>query len=135
MPEEQTEMRRHFQMFLDEKTFEGCTRLEITDEILVTIATQASILLPYRSMYAPWVRVMESEHKNLLGELEHYHITDLDAYGATSVVELFAVITEAFFEKLLQLKPRHPQLYEHLVSFYWQNSLEQIERKINSSFR
>jgi len=33
------------QVFLNEKTFEGCAGLEITDEVRVTIAAQASILM------------------------------------------------------------------------------------------
>ncbi len=35
----------HVQVFLSEKTFEGCGGLEITDEIRVTIAAQACMLL------------------------------------------------------------------------------------------
>ena len=36
------------QVFLDEKRFEGCGGLEITDEIRVTIAAQACVLLLHR---------------------------------------------------------------------------------------
>ena len=218
-PEEQAELRGHIQVFLDEKTFEGCAGLAITDEIKVTIAAQACILLlhretdyfpdcrsilvyphhyrapltqhlpggvvvegtqvrlgeswqrgvvvlswdevrrtaqehndshnvvfhefahqldsesganegipelPYRSMYAPWVRGMQIEYEHLLDDLEHHHETDLDAYGATNPAEFFAVITETFFEKPLPLKQRHPQLYELLVSFYRQDPAERL---------
>jgi hypothetical protein len=47
-PEEQEELRGHIQVFLDEKVFEGALGLEITDEIRVTIAAQACILLLHR---------------------------------------------------------------------------------------
>jgi hypothetical protein len=39
------ELQSHIQVFLGEKTFEGCEGLKITDEIRVTIAAQACILL------------------------------------------------------------------------------------------
>jgi Mlc titration factor MtfA (ptsG expression regulator) len=42
---EQTELRKLIRLFLAEKKFEGCGGLEITDEIRVTIAAQACILL------------------------------------------------------------------------------------------
>src|SRR5512137_3132408 len=44
-PEERKEMRGHVQVFLSEKRFEGCGGLEITDEIRVTVAAQACLLL------------------------------------------------------------------------------------------
>lgn len=44
-PEEQAELRGHVLVFLDEKRFEGCGGLKITDEIRITIAAQACILL------------------------------------------------------------------------------------------
>jgi hypothetical protein len=42
------ELRRHILIFLNEKRFVGCGGLEITDEIRVTIAAQACILLLHR---------------------------------------------------------------------------------------
>ena len=45
---DQTELLDHTQVFLAEKRFEGCAGLEINDEILVTIATQACLLLLHR---------------------------------------------------------------------------------------
>jgi MtfA peptidase len=46
--EDRTELEGHVQVFLAEKTFEGCGGLEITDEIRVTIAAQACLLLLHR---------------------------------------------------------------------------------------
>jgi Mlc titration factor MtfA (ptsG expression regulator) len=43
--DERVEMRGHVQVFLAEKRFEGCGGLEITDEIRVTVAAQACLLL------------------------------------------------------------------------------------------
>ena len=45
---DQAELLGHIQVFLAEKRFEGCGGLELTDEICVTIATQACLLLLHR---------------------------------------------------------------------------------------
>ena len=51
---DQGELLGHVQVFLSEKRFEGCAGLEITDEIRVTIAAQACLLLLHRkSDYFP----------------------------------------------------------------------------------
>lgn len=47
-PEDQRELLGHIRVFLAEKRFEGCAGLEITDEIRVTIAAQACVLLLHR---------------------------------------------------------------------------------------
>jgi Mlc titration factor MtfA (ptsG expression regulator) len=45
---DQAEILRHIQVFLAEKRFEGCDGFEITDEIRLTIAAQACLLLLHR---------------------------------------------------------------------------------------
>jgi Mlc titration factor MtfA (ptsG expression regulator) len=45
---EQEELRSNIQVFMAEKNFEGCGGLEMTDEIKVTIAAYACILLLHR---------------------------------------------------------------------------------------
>jgi Mlc titration factor MtfA (ptsG expression regulator) len=47
-PADQAELQGHIQIFLAEKSFEGCGGLEITEEIKVTIAAYACILLLHR---------------------------------------------------------------------------------------
>ncbi len=47
-PEDRKELLGHVQVFLAEKKFEGCAGLQLTDEIRVTIATQACLLLLHR---------------------------------------------------------------------------------------
>jgi Mlc titration factor MtfA (ptsG expression regulator) len=47
-PEDKNELQRHILIFVSEKKFEGCGGLKITDEIKVTIAAQACILLLHR---------------------------------------------------------------------------------------
>lgn len=46
--EDQIELVGHVQVFLAEKRFEGCGGLKLTDEIRVTIAAQACLLLLHR---------------------------------------------------------------------------------------
>jgi MtfA peptidase len=57
--DDQTELQRHIQVFLAEKKFEGCGGQEITDEVRVTIAAQACILLLHRDTdYYPSLRTI-----------------------------------------------------------------------------
>ncbi len=46
--DDQKELLGHVQVFLAEKHFEGCGGLQLTDEIRLTIATQACLLLLHR---------------------------------------------------------------------------------------
>jgi len=47
-PDDRSELLGHTRVLLDEKRFEGCGGLELTDEIRVLIAAQASVLLLHR---------------------------------------------------------------------------------------
>lgn len=207
------ELEGHIQVFLAEKRFEGAGGLELTDEIRVTIAAQACLLLLRRetdyyadlksivvyprafvvknmqmeggivtesnqvrlgeswdrglvvlawdsvrhgacdirdgqnvvlhefahqldqaygpsdgapellcqSLYTAWARVLGKEYEALIEAVDRNRKTVLDDYGATSPAEFFAVATETFFEKPLQLRGRHPELYEQLKLYYQQD--------------
>jgi hypothetical protein len=213
-PEDRLELQGLIQVFLAEKHFEGCEGLKITDEIRLTIAAQACILLlrrktdfypsllsilvypnayvapirrrepggifsegvqalagqtwdkgslvlswddvlrgasdirdgrnivfhefahqldneagladgapllPRPSMYTAWARILGREYRALIDSIEHNRPTLIDSYAATNPAEFFAVATEFFFEKPVQLKERHPELYEELRIFYEQD--------------
>ncbi|MBD3237033.1 MAG: hypothetical protein GF330_10035 [Candidatus Eisenbacteria bacterium] len=213
-PEDQRELRGLIQVFLAEKTFEGCGGLALTDEIRVTIAAQACLLLlhrkhddyprlvtilvypsayvarharpgpggtviegpsarlgeswsrgvvvlawdsvrrgaadirdghnvvfhefaheldredgqaegapvlPRRSMYVAWARVLGEEYEKLQKAARRGRRSVLSHYGATNPAEFFAVATEAFFEKSRTLRRKHPELYEELKEFYRQD--------------
>jgi Mlc titration factor MtfA (ptsG expression regulator) len=47
-PDDQAELLGHIRIFLDEKRFEGCEGLQLSDEIRVTVAAQACLLLLHR---------------------------------------------------------------------------------------
>lgn len=56
---DQRELLGHVLVFLEEKAFEGCGGLEITDEVRVTIATQACLLLLHRETdYYPTLKTI-----------------------------------------------------------------------------
>ncbi len=80
--------------------------------------------LPSRGMYGPWARVLGREYEALVDALHRGRPTSLDAYGATSPAEFFAVVTEDFFERPRRLRERHPELYEQLKGFYRQDPAE-----------
>jgi len=54
----------------------------------------------------------------LQSRVDHGTNTVIDSYGAVSPPEFFAVATETFFEKPLQMKNKLPELYEQLKRFY-----------------
>ena len=85
--------------------------------------------LSSREEYRRWRDVMTDEYERLVRESEHGHARVLDAYGATNPAEFFAVATEAFFEKPVQLQRRHPALYEVLRGYYCQDTAERMMRK------
>jgi Mlc titration factor MtfA (ptsG expression regulator) len=218
LPEDdRRELERHIRIFLAEKRFEGCGGLELSDEIRVTIAAHACLLLLHRetdyypalrsilvyphgfiskltehtsygvviesdvarlgeswshgyvvlswddvrsgaadlhdghnvalhefahqldeedgsangaplmeqrSQYVTWARVLGAAFAELRTATMFGDETVLDTYGATSPAEFFAVATETFFEKPLQLKEKHPELYEELRMFYKQDPTE-----------
>jgi Mlc titration factor MtfA (ptsG expression regulator) len=78
-------------------------------------------LLPRRSMYVAWARVLGREFKLLRRAVAQRHRSVMDAYGATNPAEFFAVATETFFEKPIELRERHPELYDQLKEFYGQD--------------
>jgi hypothetical protein len=216
-PDDREELAGHVQVFLAEKRFEGCNGLQITDEVRVTIAAQACVLLlhrqtdyypnlvsilvypttylvpggrrapdgrppeapqarlgeswsrdvmvlswdsvvsgasdtrdghnvvlhefahqldqedgasdgapvlPRRSMYVAWARVLGHDFDQLVRDTERHHRTLIDRYGATNPAEFFAVATETFFEKPRQLRSKHPALYSQLQEFYRQDPAE-----------
>jgi Mlc titration factor MtfA (ptsG expression regulator) len=56
-PDDKIELQQHILVFLAEKSFEGCLGLKITDEIKITIAAYACILLLHRKTdYYPRLR-------------------------------------------------------------------------------
>lgn len=84
-------------------------------------AADGAPLLPRRSMYVAWARVLGHEYRRLLEDIERHRPTVIDKYGGTNPAEFFAVVTECFFDDPVRLRRKHPQLYEELRLFYRQD--------------
>ncbi|MEJ2696419.1 MAG: zinc-dependent peptidase [Candidatus Sulfobium sp.] len=221
---ERAELRAMIQVLLEEKQWEGCGGLELTDEIRVTIAAQACLLqlglphdyyrnvqsiLVYPSTVVPperhhgvfervdapvaapvpilgqalaqgpvilvwdavlhgarhpeqghnvvyhefahkldmldggadgtpplsdhaqfdeWVAVCSHEFLRLRRLAGKGHKTFLDAYGATNEAEFFAVATEEFFDRPLDLRKHAPDLYRVLSTYYRQDPADRAGR-------
>jgi len=223
--EDRSELQRHILVFVGEKRFEGCGGLEMTDEIKVTIAAQACILLlhrktdyypslhsvlvyprPYlarqaiylgggvtveglhvrlgeswrrgsvvlswddvqkgaadihdghnvvfhefahqldssggkgdgsavlqsRSRYIAWARVLRRDYERLRGQAVRNLPTLLNKYGAGNPAEFFAVATECFFERPIDLRRHHAELYIQLKRFYHQDPAAILEQARNT---
>ncbi len=82
--------------------------------------------LPRRAMYAPWARVLGTEYARLVEAVKRGSSTTIDAYGAVSPAEFFAVATEQFFEQPVQLRRDHPELYAQLQGYYQQDPAQRL---------
>lgn len=74
-----------------------------------------------------WKEVMSREYHNLRAASEHHRATLLDKYGTTNEAEFFAVATECFFDKPVQLAHRHPQLYDLLKEYFHQDPAARVK--------
>lgn len=80
------------------------------------------------SHYAEWAEVLSKEFDSLLIRVDRGTNSVIDAYGAVSPSEFFAVATESFFEKPLLMKNKLPDLYQQFKRFYnldpaaWRNT-------------
>lgn len=209
-PEEQQQLLDLIRLFVTDKKFYGCDGLQITDEIRISIAAQACLLLlnrhsriypdlhfilvyPYafragheqhnpdgtitrghrdllgeswqngkvilswddvekgaadfrdgrnvvlhefshqldnedgsvngapvmrHSTLKTWAQVFTKEFEDLNAAAANQQQAVMDFYGASSPAEFFAVATETFFEKPLQLAQLHPRLYAELANYY-----------------
>ena len=74
----------------------------------------------------PWQELVDRKIKQIKnGE------SDINPYGATNEAEFFAVTTEYFFEKPVQMAEKHPGLYGMLQKIFKQNP----KRRFRLNFR
>jgi MtfA peptidase len=78
--------------------------------------------LASREQYKRWSTVMSAELRNLRSALRLGRPTLIDPYGAANESEFFAVVTECFFDRPVQMRERHPELYGLLAEFYRQDT-------------
>lgn len=67
---------------------------------------------------AEWADDLDAEFEALLGAVDRGDHTFLDPYAAEDEAEFFAVATEDFFERPVELREAHPRLYSLLQEFY-----------------
>jgi Mlc titration factor MtfA (ptsG expression regulator) len=82
--------------------------------------------LQRRTEYQRWAEVCSRVYRTLREQAERGRRSLLDAYGATSEAEFFAVATEQFFDRPVALRRRHPELYGVLQAFYRQDPAARV---------
>jgi Mlc titration factor MtfA (ptsG expression regulator) len=78
-------------------------------------------LLEAPSTSRAWARVLQERFEELRRSAEEGEPDVLNVYGATNRAEFFAVATEAFFSKPVEVRGRYPDLYDELRKFYRQD--------------
>jgi Mlc titration factor MtfA (ptsG expression regulator) len=78
-------------------------------------------VLPAELSAAQWRETLGTEYRCFADRVEAGAPTVLDAYGAQSAEEFFAVASESFFVNPAQMRNEHPALYEMLARFYRQD--------------
>ncbi|MEO9166521.1 MAG: M90 family metallopeptidase [Aquihabitans sp.] len=79
-----------------------------------------------QDLYERWVDVCTREFR-LLEQGESGYV--IDDYGATDAGEFFAVVTETFFTRSIDLREQKPDLYEVFRDFYRQDPAARAERQ------
>jgi len=78
--------------------------------------------------YRRWFEVMSAEYEALSQHAAEGRAVVLGHYGAQDAAELFAVCTEAFFEKPREMRQDHPLLYRVLQEYYQQDPAARLDR-------
>ena len=90
--------------------------------------------LPGAAQRARWAQVMAAEFQALQRRLAMDEPGLIEAYAATNPAEFFAVLSELYFEKPLELAQQHPLIYAQLRALYgvdplaWQGTTASLQR-------
>jgi len=85
--------------------------------------------LQSRDEYRDWVLICSREYQRLRRDAAMGRESFLNAYGATSEAEFFAVATEQFFDQPGLMIEQAPDLYRVLQEYYRQNPYDRASRK------
>lgn len=80
--------------------------------------TTGTPILKNTSEYQQWGRVFSRAFSQLKMHVAYNMPDVIHSYGATNEAEFFAVITETFIEKPVELRRQDPEIYRLLVDFY-----------------
>lgn len=75
-----------------------------------------------------WADVCSRAYLELKQQVQRGEPSFMDAYGATSEAEFFAVATETFFERPTQLHGEQPELYDLLRDFFRQDPITRVRQ-------
>ncbi|HET9710187.1 MAG TPA: M90 family metallopeptidase [Gemmatimonadales bacterium] len=81
-------------------------------------------LLEPPSSTRTWAKVLRERFEELQRQTGDGERDLLNEYGATNRAEFFAVATELFFERPVEMRERYPDLYRELQGFYRQDPAE-----------
>jgi len=82
-----------------------------------------------RDQLAEWVEVCSAEFLRLRYLAEQGQKTFLDVYGASNEAEFFAVATEEFFDRPIDLQQNSPDLYQVLGNYFRQDPAGRVRRQ------
>ena len=88
--------------------------------------------LASRQEHKRWVEVCQREYAVLCEQFDAGIETFLDPYGRTNPGEFFAVATECFFDRGLQMSQTHADLYDVLRAFYRQDTAQRERRYLDA---
>jgi len=91
-------------------------------------AANGTPALHSRDQYRIWAKVFSEEFLALRRKSKQGKKTFLDPYGAVNEAEFFAVATEFFFDKPVEMKKKHQALYDVLEGFYRQDTAGRQQR-------
>lgn len=74
-----------------------------------------------------WGEVFADQYDRFTQMIHRRRRTFIDPYGAEDPAEFFAVVTETFFERPLELRVRHAELYNVLRDYYRQDPARVFE--------
>ena len=83
--------------------------------------TNGAPILPDRELRRRWAEAMSDAFERLTDAVDRNEETLLDPYGAEDPAEFFAVATEAFFLRPIELEKEEPELYAVLRECFRQN--------------
>lgn len=75
----------------------------------------------HANRYRAWARVLGTEYERLQAKMATGQPSVIHEYGTTNPAEFFAVATESFFERPLDMRATHPELYAELQAYYAQD--------------
>jgi Mlc titration factor MtfA (ptsG expression regulator) len=90
-------------------------------------------VLSSRFNYKAWAAAFEKEYRKLRKEIPFQKEYLFNEYGASDPAEFFAVATETFYKKPLEMKAEAPSLYNVLKEYYcvdparWPQTKSEIE--------